>query len=260
MKYYLKQVAHRLACALDSLMIWSESVNTSDDKKRNKIKRMLSTIVSETRATSRFTGREELNPKVLAAMEAVPREKFVPLDLKYFAYENGPLSLGHGQTISQPFIVALMTDLLEPQSHHVVLEVGTGSGYQAAVLSQLCKTVYSIEIIEPLATEATKRLKNLHYDNIVTRQGNGYYGWIEHAPYDSIIVTAAATHIPNELIEQLRNGGKMVIPVGPGHFSQELMLLEKDQQGVTHISSILGVVFVPLKEGNQKASEELGFN
>lgn len=232
-------------------------MNIGGGKKERKIKQMLSTIENETHYTRRLTGRENLNPRVMAAMEAVPREKFVPLDLKYFAYENGPLPLSHGQTISQPFIVALMTDLVDPEPDHLVLEVGTGSGYQAAILSRLCKTVYSIEIIEPLATEAAKRLKALHYDNVITRHGNGYYGWIEHAPYDAIIVTAAATHIPHDLIDQLKIGGKMVIPVGPVHFGQELLLIEKDQQGVPQINSVLSVAFVPLQEGDPKRTEEI---
>jgi len=231
-------------------------VNILDSNNKSKIKRMLSKIEEETRFTYRSTGREKLSPRVMAAMESVPREKFVAQELKYFAYDNGPLPLSHGQTISQPFIVALMTDLIDLQPQHSVLEVGTGSGYQTAVLSQLCKTVYSIEIIEALSTTATNRLKELHYDNVITRLGNGYYGWAEHAPYDAIIVTAAASHIPHDLVEQLRNGGKMVIPVGPVHFGQELMLVEKDQNGTTQINSVLSVSFVPLQEGDEQQAED----
>ncbi len=215
---------------------------------RTTLKHMIADIESEVAFTRHLIGKDKLAPEVMAAMREIPRKEFVPLELQRYAYDNGPLPIGQGQTISQPYIVALMTDLLEPQKEHCVLEVGTGSGYQAAILSKLVKMVYSIEVIKELSDAATERLKRLHYTNIVTRIGNGYLGWPEHAPYDSIIVTAAATHIPPALIQQLKSGGRMVIPVGLPYMHQELMLIEKDDEDNTHVKDILGVAFVPLQE------------
>ncbi len=189
---------------------------------------------------------EHFESRTLRALATVPRPEFVPEGLRSEAWENHPLPIGHGQTISQPYIVALMTDLVRPEADHVVLEVGTGSGYQAAVLSELVGQVYSLEIIEPLAQQARKRLRRLGYDNIETRLGDGYFGWEEHAPFDAIVVTAAASHVPPPLIRQLRPGGRMVIPVG-GRFSvQYLLLIEKDLEGKTHTRQITAVRFVPL--------------
>ena len=211
---------------------------------------MIADIESEVAFTRRQIGRNELAPEVMEAMRKTPREEFVPEDLRPYAYDNGPLPIGYGQTISQPYIVALMTDLLQPEQEHSVLEIGTGSGYQTAILSQLVKKVYSIELIKELGEAATERLQRLHYDNVETRIGNGYLGWPEHAPYDSIIVTAAASHIPQALIKQLKSGGRMVIPVGLPYMHQELMLMEKDEEGNTHVKDILGVAFVPLQEND----------
>jgi len=211
-----------------------------------KITRMLETIQEEAEYTAAYTGRPVFAEAVMTAMEEVPREKFVPASLKPFAYDNGPLSIGYGQTISQPYIVALMTDLLDLSSNSVVLEIGTGSGYQAAILSRIAKKVHSIEKIPELAEEARKRLKDQGYDNIETRCCNGYLGWQEQAPFDAIIVTAAATHIPPALIEQLKPGGRMVIPVGPPYMQQELILVLKEQDGTTHTQELLNVAFVPL--------------
>ncbi|MCW9024017.1 MAG: protein-L-isoaspartate(D-aspartate) O-methyltransferase [Gammaproteobacteria bacterium] len=211
-----------------------------------KTQHMLEVIESEVEYTRSMIGRDSLSPQVMKAMSNVPRDKFVPDDLKIVAFDNGPLPIGHGQTISQPYIVALMTDLLDLKPEHIVLEVGTGSGYQTAILSQLCQQVYSLEVIAPLSEAAALRLKELGYHNIEVRVGNGYQGWPEHAPYDAIIVTAAAAYIPEALKEQLKPGGKMVIPVGLPHMYQELMLLEKDLQGDIKITTILGVAFVPL--------------
>jgi len=213
------------------------------------IKRMLADIEREAVYTSSLIGKRELDPRVMAAMGKVPREAFVPPDLKYLAYDNGPLPIGHGQTISQPYIVALMTDLLQPQAEHTVLEVGTGSGYQAAVLSLLVKQVFTIERVAALGEASRVRLQSLGYSNIEYCSGNGYAGWPEHAPYDGIIVTAAASHIPPALVEQLKPGGRLVIPVGLPHMPQELLLVEKDDAGETHTRDILGVAFVPLKDG-----------
>ena len=166
--------------------------------------------------------------------------------MKPYAFANGPLPIGHAQTNSQPYIVALMTDLLNPDKDDVILEIGTGSGYQTAVLSCLVKKVYSMEVIKELSEAATARLKSVGYHNIETCIGNGHKGWPENAPYDGIIVTAAATHIPEPLMEQLKPGGRLAIPIGLPHFHQELMLVEKDLNGETKTTSVLGVAFVPL--------------
>jgi protein-L-isoaspartate(D-aspartate) O-methyltransferase len=187
-----------------------------------------------------------IDPSVLAAMRQVPRHELVPEDVRDAAYANRPLPIGHGQTISQPYIVALMTSLAKPAKDDVVLEVGTGSGYQAAVLARLVAHVYSIEIVEPLAREAAKRLKALGYGNVTVRLGDGYKGWPEHAPFDAIVVTAGASHIPPPLVEQLKPGGRLVIPVGDTLSSQTLMLVEKDREGRVHTRNVLPVRFVPL--------------
>jgi protein-L-isoaspartate(D-aspartate) O-methyltransferase len=179
-------------------------------------------------------------------MGKVPRHRFVDMSLRNKAYENRPLPIGYGQTISQPYIVAIMTDLLNPQAHDRVLEVGTGSGYQAAVLAELVDEVYSIEIIKPLGERAAKRLKRLGYKNARVRIGDGYYGWEAHAPFDAIVVTAAASHIPPPLIAQLKMGGRMMIPVGSSFLVQQLLLVEKDKQGRVSSRQILPVAFVPL--------------
>jgi protein-L-isoaspartate(D-aspartate) O-methyltransferase len=213
------------------------------------IKRMLADIEREVAYTSSLIGKSQLDPRVMAAMGKVSREAFVPADLKYLAYDNGPLPIGHGQTISQPYIVALMTDLLQPEAEHVVLEVGTGSGYQAAILSLLVKRVFTMERVAALGEASRVRLQSLGYSNIEYCTGNGYEGWPAHAPYDGIIVTAAASHIPPALVEQLKPGGRLVIPVGLPHLPQELLLVEKDGAGETHTRDILGVAFVPLRDG-----------
>ncbi|MGH8135393.1 MAG: protein-L-isoaspartate(D-aspartate) O-methyltransferase, partial [Steroidobacteraceae bacterium] len=184
--------------------------------------------------------------RVMGAMDAVPRHRFVPARSVGSAYANRPLPIGHGQTISQPYIVALMTELLEPQPDDVMLEIGTGSGYQAAVLAKLVARVYTIEIIAPLAESAAARLRELGYQNVQVKIGDGYYGWPEHGPFDGIIVTAAAGSIPPPLIAQLKPGGRMVIPVGAPFHTQDLILLQKDPQGRVTTTSILPVAFVPL--------------
>jgi protein-L-isoaspartate(D-aspartate) O-methyltransferase len=191
-----------------------------------------------------------MDPRVMAVIAEVPRHEFVPQDQRPHAYENRPLPIGHGQTISQPYIVALMTDLLKPQPEHKVLEISTGSGYQAAVLARLAKEVYSIEIITELGQQATERLQRLGYDNVTVRTGDGYFGWEEQAPFDGIVVTAAADHIPPPLIRQLKPGGRMVIPVGSRFMVQQLVLVEKDAEGATTTRQILPVLFVPLTGGH----------
>jgi protein-L-isoaspartate(D-aspartate) O-methyltransferase len=183
---------------------------------------------------------------VLQSLNTVERHRFVPRGQVRHAYENRPLPIGYGQTISQPYIVALMTDLLDPQPEDVVLEVGTGSGYQAAILSGLVARVYTIEIIAGLADEGRERLQDLGFENVVARLGDGYFGWEEHAPFDSIIVTAAATHVPPPLIEQLKPGGRMVIPVGGRFATQWLLLISKEDDGSVVTRQVAPVRFVPL--------------
>ncbi|MGB5603981.1 MAG: protein-L-isoaspartate(D-aspartate) O-methyltransferase, partial [Gammaproteobacteria bacterium] len=194
-----------------------------------QIQRMIHDIEREVQYTRKMIGTNALSPGVMTAMSNTPRNEFVPKSYLDAAFDNGPLPIGHGQTISQPYIVALMTDMLELEADDVILEIGTGSGYQTAILSQLCKKVYTIEYVPALADAASARLKRLGYNNIEAMTGNGYEGWPEHAPYDGIIVTAAASHIPRPLVEQLKPGGRLVIPVGRPHLYQELTLVEKDE-------------------------------
>ncbi len=195
---------------------------------------------------ARDAGEEALNDEVMQSLGTVERHEFVPARQKLFAYENRPLPIGHGQTISQPYIVALMTDLIEPGPDDVVLEIGTGSGYQAAILAKLVNHVYSIEIIEALAAESTARLTRLGYDNVTTKLADGYHGWEEHAPFDAIIVTAAASHVPPPLVQQLKPGGRMIIPVGGRFMTQQLLLLEKTIDNEVITRQIAAVRFVPL--------------
>ncbi len=195
---------------------------------------------------ARDAGEQALSEDVMHSLGTVERHQFVPARQRPFAYENRPLPIGHGQTISQPYIVALMTDLIEPDRDFVVLEVGTGSGYQAAILAKLVTHVYSIEIIEALADEAGTRLANLGYSNVTTKLGDGYYGWEEHAPFDAIVVTAAASHVPPPLVRQLKPGGRMIIPIGGQFVTQQLLLLEKTNDDEIITRQIAAVRFVPL--------------
>lgn len=188
--------------------------------------------------------------RVMAAMGKVERHRFVPGLLEALAYRNHPLPIGHGQTISQPLIVARMTDLLEIGKDDNVLEIGTGSGYQAAVLAELTRSVHTMEIIEPLARQAAIRLRSLGYGNVHTRLGDGYYGWPDAAPFDAIMVTAAASHVPPALLEQLKPGGRMVIPLGAQFMTQYLMLVEKQPDGTIRTRQIVPVSFVPLTGGH----------
>lgn len=192
------------------------------------------------------TGKLPISPRVMEALARVPRHKFVPADFEQRAYENRPLPIGYGQTISQPYVVALMTDLLQVKAGDKVLEIGTGSGYQAAMLAELTDAVFTVEIIEPLAQHAEATLKNQGYGKVQVKAGDGYYGWPEHAPFDAIVVTAAASHVPPPLIQQLKPGGRMVIPLGSAFMTQQLMLVEKDGQGRVLTREILPVAFVPL--------------
>ena len=215
-------------------------------------KQMLEDIARTTRETRIETGRAELSPAVMEAIARVPRHRLVAAAQESNAYDNRPLSIGLGQTISQPFIVALMTDLLEAKPGDRVLEVGTGSGYQAAVLAELGATVYTIEIIEALGREAASRLAQLGYRDIVTRIGDGYRGWPEQAPFDGVIVTAAAADVPAPLVEQLKIGGKLVIPVGRSGGTQTLYVIEKLKDGSVTRRPVLAVRFVPLTRENVK--------
>ena len=207
--------------------------------------RLISEIEQEARQTERWTGRAAFSPRVLRAMREVRRDAFVPAARRAEAYANHPLAIGHGQTISQPYIVALMTDLLEPEPEHLVLEIGTGSGYQAAVLAMLVRQVYSIEVIPTLSAVAKAALAQEKVANVCLKVGDGALGWPEHAPYDGIIVTAAARAVPEALLAQLRPGGRMVIPLGAPGGSQMLTVVRKDAAGAATLTEILPVAFVP---------------
>ena len=214
---------------------------------------MLDDIAALARETQRQwndAGRAAFAPRVMDAMAKVPRHRFMPEDQVANAYANRPLPIGHGQTISQPFIVALMTDLLDLKGHERVLEVGTGSGYQAAVLAELAREVYTIELLAPLAREAAGRLAG--YRNVKAREGDGYAGWPDAAPFEAIMVTAGAPEVPPALIEQLAPGGRLAIPVGPHGGVQDLQLIVKDAQGRVSRKSILAVRFVPLVKGTAR--------
>jgi len=207
---------------------------------------LVNAIKQDVRNTSFYINKTALDAKVMQAIADVPRHQFVPQSQRQFAYLNRPLPIGHGQTISQPYIVALMTDLLKIKASDKALEIGTGSGYQAAILAKLADKVYSIEIIEELYHRATKALHQLGYDNVTTRTADGYYGWQQAAPFDVIVVTAAASHVPPPLIKQLKPGGRMVIPIGSPFMVQQLVLLEKDSKGNIRSQQILPVRFVAL--------------
>jgi len=214
-------------------------------------------LVEELRDDSRLAeeyGAPPLSERTLAVLGLVPRHEFVPDGQKRYAYQNRPLSIGAGQTISQPYIVALMTDLAEVTKDDVVLEIGTGSGYQAAVLSELAGRVYTIEIVEELGRRAASTLERLGYDNVTARVGDGYAGWPDQAPFDAILVTAAPEKVPQPLIEQLAVGGRMVIPVGAENATQILQVLTKEDSGDVIISNVIAVRFVPLTRGSDEGS------
>jgi protein-L-isoaspartate(D-aspartate) O-methyltransferase len=228
------------------ILCWLPPVMVAAEDYAAQRQAMIDLIEADVRRTSEHLQKESLNPGVLEAMNQVPRHRFVAKAKQAQAYENRPLPIGHGQTISQPYIVAIMTDLIDPQPGDRALEIGTGSGYQAAVLSRIVSQVDSMEIIEPLGEQARERLQQLGYENIEVKIGDGYFGWEAHAPFDIIIVTAAASHIPPPLVKQLKPGGRMIIPVGSRFMTQQLLLVNKDEQDELHIRQILPVRFVPL--------------
>ncbi len=231
---------------LAMLCCWFYAPFLLADSYSRERQRMVDAIEADVRATRLALDKQALDPRVMKAMEQVLRHKFVPTALQRSAYLNQPLPIGHGQTISQPYVVAVMTDLLETTPDSKVLEIGTGSGYQAAVLAELVDQVYSIEIIKPLGEQAADRLSRLRYDNVTTIVADGYYGWEAHAPFDAIVVTAAASHIPPPLIKQLKVGGRMMIPVGSRFLTQQLLLVTKQEGDKIKTRQILPVRFVPL--------------
>ena len=235
-----------LLSALFLLAVTHSQPSDAQDQRAAARARMVAEIAAMARETGAETGRPIFSDAVMAAMGKVPRHRFVPASQDNLAYENRPLPIGEGQTISQPYIVALMTDLLDPKSADTVLEVGTGSGYQAAVLAELVAKVYTIEIVEPLARRARQVLGELGYRNVEVRVGDGYGGWPAAALFDAIIVTAAPAAVPQPLIDQLKPGGRMVIPVGGSSDVQQLLLVEKQSDGRTTTRRALPVRFVPL--------------
>ena len=230
-------------------MLLSAASAAADDYARAR-EAMVRAVALDAQWAAEWIGKESLDPRVMETLGRVPRHLFVPPALQDLAYRNRPLPIGYGQTISQPYIVALMTDLLAPEPDDVAFELGTGSSYQAAVLAELVAEVYTVEIVPPLAASAAERLQALGYDNVAVRAGDGYHGWPEHAPFDLIVVTAAASHVPPPLIAQLKPGGRMVIPVGSPFLTQNLLLVEKGVDGTVTSRQILPVVFVPLTGGH----------
>ena len=214
------------------------------------MEQLIQEVIRDTRQTRDYTGLDKLSERVINSMRQTPRDQFVPRSSAVYAWENRPLGIGYGQTISQPFIVALMTELLEPEASARILEIGTGSGYQAAILSRLVSEVYTIEIVPELAEQASSRLAELGYDNVQVRAGDGWHGWPEAAPFDGIIVTAVAEEIPPKLIEQLKPGGRIVIPIGPAHAGQQLVVATRTADSVD-IREVLPVQFVPFTRSPQ---------
>lgn len=238
------------AAPLLLLLLMVSTALAQEDGFRQERRAMIEAIRQDMVRTGPLVGQDRLDPRVLEAMARVPRHVFVPEGERQQAYQNRPLPIGYGQTISQPYIVALMTDLLNPRPGDRVFELGTGSGYQAAVLAELVDEVYTVEIIEPLGERAATILAQQGYDNVTVRVADGYFGWPEHAPFDGIVVTAAGDHIPPPLVDQLAPGGRMVIPVGSRFLTQQLMLVEKDGEGAVTTRSLLPVRFVPLTGGH----------
>lgn len=229
-----------LSILILGILVWAGASYAQDDNYSSE---------RETMVKQQIEYRGITNQPTLKAMTSVPRHKFVPSNLNDRAYDDGPLPIGYGQTISQPYIVAYMTAAIDPEKEFRVLEIGTGSGYQAAVLSGIVSEVYTIEIITELYNSASERLRGLGYKNVICKNADGYYGWEKYAPFDAIIVTAASEYIPPPLIEQLKDGGKMIIPVGSPYLNQTLILVEKEGEDLT-TTSLLPVRFVPFTRGN----------
>jgi protein-L-isoaspartate(D-aspartate) O-methyltransferase len=227
-------------------VLWLLTIPVSAQDFKAQRQHMVEVVAQDVRHTQSHLGKGLLDDEVRQALASVPRHEFVPAAQQAYAYENRPLPIGEGQTISQPYIVAIMTDLLQLTPDDVVFELGTGSGYQAAILAQLAERVYTMEIVEKLGNRARDTLQRLGYDNVTVRLGDGYYGWKEHGPFDAIIVTAAGDHIPPPLVRQLKPGGRMMIPVGSRFFTQQLMLVEKKRDGSVLTREILPVRFVPM--------------
>jgi protein-L-isoaspartate(D-aspartate) O-methyltransferase len=240
----VKLIPYLYFVVLSACLVPWETLVAADYKTQRQA--MINAIQEDVITTSRYIGKPQFDSRVMDAIAEVPRHEFVPPREKSYAYDNRPLPIGYGQTISQPYIVALMTDLLQVSAGDKVLEIGTGSGYQAAILNELTSQVFTMEIIEPLAKNAIETFKRLHLDYIKVRIGDGYYGWPEYAPFDAIVVTAAADHVPPPLVRQLKNGGRMVIPVGSRFFVQQLILITKSKAGKLTTRQILPVRFVPL--------------
>jgi protein-L-isoaspartate(D-aspartate) O-methyltransferase len=237
--------------AVALILVGATTVGAVEDPFAERRAALTRSIERHAAAVYPVAGRAAMAPRVLAALEETPRHEFVLPKLVSRAYTNRPLPIGFGQTISQPFIVAFMTDLLEPAPDDVVLEVGTGSGYQAAVLAPLVRRLCTIEIVEPLGRSAAARLVRLGYDNVEVRIGDGYNGWETCGPFDSIIVTAAAGHVPPPLVRQLKPGGRMIIPVGGPFAPQQLVLVEKRADGQVSTRQLLPVRFVPLRRSDK---------
>ncbi len=246
LKVLFAPMAARAASALIACAGTVDQATAADAPFTAQRERMAAEIAADAKATAQRTGRAAFSERVMAAMRKVERHRFVPADQVNRAYENRPLPIGAGQTVSQPYIVALMTDLLDLKPTDVVLEIGTGSGYQAAVLAELVRHVYTIEIVPSVGRQGAAALAGAGYRNVTTRIGDGYQGWPEHAPFDAIIVTAAPAHIPEPLVAQLKPTGRMIVPVGSTSASQELMLVEKAADGSITTRRTLPVRFVPL--------------
>jgi protein-L-isoaspartate(D-aspartate) O-methyltransferase len=224
--------------------------HAADDAEARLRRAMVTQIEAIARATASSVGTSTFDAAVMAAMGKVPRHRFVPPAQAPYAYDDRPLPIGHGQTISQPYIVALMTDLARVKPGAAVLEIGTGSGYQAAILAEMGARVHTIEIIEPLAREASARLHEAGYGAVTVKVGDGYHGWEEHAPFDAILVTAAASHVPPPLVRQLKPGGRMIVPVGAQFLTQYLTVVDKSADGTITTRQLLPVRFVPLTRRN----------
>ena len=238
---FTSELRRAVVCVVIVLVAWGAFAEDTDTYKAERMR-----MVEHDIARSGWAREGVKDKNVLEAMRTLLRHEFVPAARRDEAYGDRPLPIGHGQTISQPYIVAYMTEMLKLEPDFKVLEIGTGSGYQAAVLAEIVKQVYTIEIIEPLAKRAAQTLKEQGYENVTVKHGDGYFGWPEQGPFDAIIVTAAASHIPPPLVEQLKPGGRMAIPVGPPLQTQNLILVERLEDGTIRRKSVMPVRFVPL--------------